>query len=440
MDNLKKENIHYSDNDDDDQEEEETEEEEEEKRIDNLVEDLTFQRHKYKSKSRILQHLRNKNSDDGDSEVDCIERIAINEDHYPIEHETFQANLFTYSKSPFSKPANNIVHQEYNAAEIKKHCINGESQNATLERISNHAIDNIHMKNIGNPEQSSNIKKTSFEKQYPLKNDKMDKSFADMERENCIKEEQVKCLKVESIYSDIPCSKLHHNTSKQNNTTESKNLSSPEKKENKSSQQTNAEYEMLSNIGFIKSENTEHIKESEAMLSKTFLPKYFNENNLSEEKSRVEETSNKIYCNNEETLNESVSKHCLERKHKLNTSLEEENVNISLNNTLTSHKTEKDNDAKDEITDTKEINNKKRVINYNKEKLLATMKAIDDNENIEFLHQECGNRNIANRMQITENLFRGLPTHSKPKRDVIKNIFEDNHIGNKAKGTCSKSH
>jgi len=92
-----------------------------------------------------------------------------------------------------------------------------------------------------------------------------------------------------------------------------------------------------------------------------------------------------------------------------------------------------------EMTEVKQASDKKKVINYNKEKLLATMKAIDDNENIEFVSQKFRNHNV-NRMQIMENLHRGLPAHSKPKRDIIRDIFEDNPIENKVRSTCSKSH
>ena len=77
-------------------------------------------------------------------------------------------------------------------------------------------------------------------------------------------------------------------------------------------------------------------------------------------------------------------------------------------------------------------------LNYSKEKLLAAMKAIDDNENIEFLDHGSRKNSITNRSQITENLYRGLPTHSR-KKEIIRDLFEDGKV-EKSKGGCSKLH
>lgn len=83
---------------------------------------------------------------------------------------------------------------------------------------------------------------------------------------------------------------------------------------------------------------------------------------------------------------------------------------------------------------------RKKAVNYNKEKLLATMRAIDDNENIEFLNQDYNKHNIMSRKHITENLFRGLPTHAKKKQEIIKDIFETDGIRNEPTSSCSKLH
>ncbi|KAI4494386.1 hypothetical protein M0802_008878 [Mischocyttarus mexicanus] len=57
---------------------------------------------------------------------------------------------------------------------------------------------------------------------------------------------------------------------------------------------------------------------------------------------------------------------------------------------------------------------KSKKINYDKEKLLAKMKAIDNNEEIDFfINRHFPKRNSLTRFQITENLFRGLPAHTK---------------------------
>ncbi|XP_012278215.1 uncharacterized protein LOC105698493 isoform X2 [Orussus abietinus] len=87
-----------------------------------------------------------------------------------------------------------------------------------------------------------------------------------------------------------------------------------------------------------------------------------------------------------------------------------------------------------------EVSKDSRTINYNKEKLLAAMKAIDDNENIEFIDQKSRRSISSNRLQITENLYRGLPTHSKKKDDLIKEIFGEGKADNKVRNGCSKLH
>lgn len=81
-----------------------------------------------------------------------------------------------------------------------------------------------------------------------------------------------------------------------------------------------------------------------------------------------------------------------------------------------------------------------RVVSYNKEKLLATMRAIDDNENIEYINKDYDKHDVTSRRQITENLFRGLPTHARRKQDIIKHIFETDGIKNEPAGSCNKLH
>ena len=67
---------------------------------------------------------------------------------------------------------------------------------------------------------------------------------------------------------------------------------------------------------------------------------------------------------------------------------------------------------------------------FDKAKLLAAMKAIDDNENIEYVEQKSRRNSSANRLQITENLYRGIPTHSKKKSDIMKELFADAKLDN----------
>lgn len=62
-------------------------------------------------------------------------------------------------------------------------------------------------------------------------------------------------------------------------------------------------------------------------------------------------------------------------------------------------------------------NIKTKITDYNKEKLLASMKAIDNNENIEFLNQDYEKHNTtAKRKQITEDVFHNLHDTSHMKK------------------------
>ncbi|KAF7997283.1 hypothetical protein HCN44_005560 [Aphidius gifuensis] len=90
-------------------------------------------------------------------------------------------------------------------------------------------------------------------------------------------------------------------------------------------------------------------------------------------------------------------------------------------------------------------NHDNSIINFDKKKLLDAMKAIDNNENVELINnQKIRNDNITTRSQVTENLYRGLPTHVRKRDDIIKDIFgETNKIDNnhnKIRNRCSKLH
>lgn len=391
---MKKTNIHYSD--------------EEEESNTSLAKDLVFQKHK--SKLRILHH-RNKDVYDSDSELDSDEKIDTNEDS-SIEYKTnnLQTDLSKYTK--FSKSFND-VHSDYDALETKEQSVIDRLKDVQLQSMSDHILDNFHMENREVSQQSS---KTNWpERQQFLKDNEIENSSIDVKKEDYMKEKDEIYLKdkPERVYTDTSYNKMYCDTNKKHE--EMKNLPSPKRTEAKKSSQQVYEEECTTNSD----ENT-HLAHN-LQLEEYLRP-------------RIEETPSVIQSN-EETLN--TSNVNIETKNKLNASLEAENVNNSTN--IQSHQTEQTNSIKAERIDNKQINDKKKVINYDKEKLLATMKAIDDNENIEYLNQGFKNHNT-NRMQITENLYRGLPTHSKPKRDIIKDIFEDNHIESKVRGTCSKSH
>ncbi|XP_012261229.2 putative protein tag-278 isoform X1 [Athalia rosae] len=113
------------------------------------------------------------------------------------------------------------------------------------------------------------------------------------------------------------------------------------------------------------------------------------------------------------------------------------------------HHTQQETDVVKKVTKTlqqepsykEEMSSEARMINYNKEKLLAAMKAIDNNENVEFLDlQKSQKGNGSSRSQITENLYRGVPTHNKKKDDLIKELFGDGKGDTKTRNGCTKMH
>lgn len=113
-----------------------------------------------------------------------------------------------------------------------------------------------------------------------------------------------------------------------------------------------------------------------------------------------------------------------------NTTLQMDKKKKSLSNSHTANNSGKSYNNIDK-SDHKVIN-KSKSINYNKEKLLATMKAIDNNEDIDlFIDQHFPKRNSLTRFQITENLFRGLPAHSKKNYSIINDVFDNGNMDNK---------
>ena len=126
-----------------------------------------------------------------------------------------------------------------------------------------------------------------------------------------------------------------------------------------------------------------------------------------------------------------VQSYNLETKNKLNKQ-ELENIDTVSHNI---HPLENDSvhDILTDVSITTENNVKTKITNYNKEKLLASMKAIDNNENIEFINQDYGKPDITKRKQMTENVFHNLPSHVKKKQDIIKDIFDTDVIKNESR-------
>ena len=159
-----------------------------------------------------------------------------------------------------------------------------------------------------------------------------------------------------------------------------------------------------------------------------------------------EQMPNMTRDNEAETTNKNAlaDDYHIETRNKLNkheANKEVENVEASLNNeeSCESAPTREASNGIDNNTII-ESSATTRVVSYNKEKLLATMRAIDDNENIEYINKDYDKHNVTSRRQITENLFRGLPTHARRKQDIIKHIFETEGIKNEPAGSCNKLH
>ncbi|XP_018305120.1 lebercilin [Mycetomoellerius zeteki] len=386
-----------------------SDEEEEEELSTRLMEDLTFQKHK--SKTKLLHHKKNDLYDSG-SDVDSEGKINISGDS-PIEYKSndFQTSLSKFAKEQFSKSFNAVTHLEHNTLDITEQSV-GRLKVTQLPRISDNILDDVNLENAEIPQQSSNSNRTWLDKGQLLESNGMDDSSTDMKKD-CIKKEEIRYLEEKPIYVDMSRDKIYHETD-------------------------NAVYEEMKNLPISERKKIEkdsqeaYGKESTINLDGSIRPVHNLEKEYFKLKER-DETSSVMRRSDEETSDKTGVN--IETQNKLNTTLD---VDVLSNNVHVSQ-TEQSNGARSEITQVKQTNEKKKTINYNKEKLLATMKAIDDNENIEFLSQGYKNHNV-NRMQIMENLHRGLPAHSKPKRDIIRDIFEDNPIESKVRGTCSKSH
>ncbi|XP_011860521.1 PREDICTED: lebercilin-like protein isoform X2 [Vollenhovia emeryi] len=361
-----------------------------------LARDLTFQR--YKSKSNV-SHRRSNDLYDSTSDVDPEETINTNRDS-SIEYKSngFQTSLSKCAKEQFGKTSNDVARSEYNALDVAEQSVE-RSKDPQLQRISDNTPDDVNNENTGIPRRSLDSSKMWLDKRQLLENNGTDNSSTDTKKEDYAKEEGTKHLEDESVYADMSNGQVHHGIENAR-----KEMKDSLDSEEKSSQQACEE-----TVNRLVDDQPVHNLEREYLDPKT----------------------DKI-PSDEETLNRNDVN--IETQNKLNAS----EAADALSNDVPVARAERGDGAKSETTVTRRASEKKKI-NYNKEKLLATMRAIDDNENIEFLEQGFRNHNV-NRMQIMENLHRGLPAHSKPRRDIIRDIFEDNHIESKVRSTCSKSH
>ncbi|KAL0104626.1 hypothetical protein PUN28_017397 [Cardiocondyla obscurior] len=362
-----------------------------------LAKDLTFQKHEYKKSKLEVLHRRINDLYDSDSDTDHEETIPTNAESFiNFKNDGFQANL-SNNTNEFSKTFNGVIHSEYSTPDVDQSV--KKLKGTELQRISDNTLNDIE--NIGTLQHISN--KTWQEQQF-LEDNEIDDSSMNIKKEDCTKDEGTKYLADKPI-----CTEMYDKFDTDSTPEEIKNL--PSLKENE-----------VENQACEKESTINPSNKSDQPID-----------NLAKEYLKLE-TDEIIYHSNERTSNKNEIN--TEVQNKSDASLKDVNA---LSNNVPTFQTEQNHSAKSEMAELKQASDKKKVINFNKEKLLATMKAIDNNENIEFLSQGFKNHNV-NRMQMMENLHRGLPAHSKPKRDIIRDIFEDNHIESKVRSTCSKSH
>ncbi|XP_026667675.1 hyaluronan mediated motility receptor isoform X2 [Ceratina calcarata] len=151
------------------------------------------------------------------------------------------------------------------------------------------------------------------------------------------------------------------------------------------------------------------------------------------------------HSNGQLVVDESIENHNLEARNKLNK--QELNKQSESIDVLSVRSQPTDNTGNgsvqsrlNNVNSTSEINIKTKKTNYNKEKLLASMKAIDDNENIEFLNQDYDRHNVTSRKQVKDNELNNLPIHMKRKQDIIKDIFDNDVIKNESADSYNKLH
>lgn len=183
-----------------------------------------------------------------------------------------------------------------------------------------------------------------------------------------------------------------------------------------------------------------HINENRVKdLQRTFIG-----NPLNVLKNLDKKDMDKIEISEMETINRNIlNDNCdVETRNKLNKQephTEPRNVETLLND-VKSHDTDSIHDTSVDVDTTSKISIKLKPTNYIKEQLLASMKAIDDNENFEFLSQDNKKHDIRHKKQITDNLFQDIPTHMKKKQDIIRDIFDTDAIKNESIGSCNKLH
>lgn len=361
--------------------------------------DSNINKDKYKDKLKILVKERT-NSYESDSEIESeIKKQSI--EHYLTmnQNDTFKLISSMY---------NNEIHCDLNNIEkcSSPKSILNESQN-----LYQHLIDEMHV-------QTKTMEDETIYAQCNVKN---------------IQTEYKHSENLENFMFEQAVSKIqeYNNVNITKDDFENESLSYPEDEYNKlfktNSLESIDDKSEISHTNEIIFNDSQKISMKDALNSSKNLNKPII--------NRIDPTEIEMKTKNIFLQNYKKQKNKLDKQEMENVDIVSYNVksfnNDAVHDMLNDVSIKNDNNIKTKITD------------YNKEKLLASMKAIDNNENIEFLNQDYEKHNTtAKRKQITEDVFHNLhdTSHMKKKQDIIKDIFDTDVIKNESTDSFNKLH
>ncbi|KOX77976.1 Lebercilin-like protein [Melipona quadrifasciata] len=362
--------------------------------------ELTFSNCKYRDKLKILIRER-KNTYESDSEIDREIRKESIEHYITVNHQN-NALISEYDDNQ----AHYNSDKEVEKLPCSKNILN-ESQN-----VYQNLIDKMHI-------QTKNIENENIYTQHDV---------------------QTECKNSENIENYIieqTKTQEFNNASMTKYDFENKSLLQTYSKDEHdiSFKANNTESESVNGSGGIKPE----ILHTNEILFNDSQKKSSVKDLLNSSRNLSQGATNKVVTTEVEIQSKNiVENYDLETKNKLNKQ-ELENIDTVSHN-IQSLDNDSVHNILTDVSITNENNVKTKIINYNKEKLLASMKAIDNNENIEFINENYGKPDITKRKQMTENVFHNIPSHVKKKQDIIKDIFDTDVIKNESTDSCDKLH
>ncbi|CAL7943273.1 unnamed protein product [Xylocopa violacea] len=353
---------------------------------------IPFSDFNYRDKLKVLVRERT-NSYESDSEVES-ERRKRSIRHYLMNHEN--NNTFKSNSPVFDNQANHNSDKEVEKLTSSKNMLNGS------QKLYQNLINEMHI-------QLKNVENESAHAQYDVKT--IQKEYNNSEDlENYVFEHSASETEE---YSDVNTKKNEHH-----------NISILSKDEHNILHKMDNEEKAIDTKLVVLRRNEIPLTDPE---KKSFINDFSNfSQNYDKETTNITETevTNK---NTHLSLPLSLEDYNLETKNELNKQEADkqlESIDVVPYNAKSLENNSLHDNIWTDISITNENSIKTGISNYNKEKLLASMKAIDDNENIEFLNQDYAKHNVTDRRHITDNVFENIPTHVKKKQDVIKDIFD----------------